>query len=895
MPWKEISMNPNCRTDKIAWLSAVFIITACVLFVAGCEEPQEETHVPEALGTVTADDGSVWEQVSEPGFDNDENISVVAMCQYKGRLYAMTRNEDKGAEVWRTDETGWEQVTLWENEKNGVYDNPRINNVWGRMVVFQDRLYVGFSTGVQGTYLYATGCEIWRYDDSTWEPVISDKRDSEESGSIIEIAGCAADDGDLTAAITDDSKSWQTDQWAGAVLQITSGSGRYRKFDIISNTADTLVVQQNEIAGELFEYTICAEQEHTNPFPTYTYSLGEVETGDDYEIGTGWDESGFGDYWNKTITAMRIYDEKLYVSTGLNYDYGAQVWYTPDGDTWQVTQPANSFGNYHDNVNYIEGKKAVSSSITDLVVSSVSGEQVLYAGGTGTSGEKGSCSRLARMTDSGWELIVDASVDENDTGTNENGFDSGMDCTMFDGNFMPWSLADFQDRLYVGINSLGGISVLYSDTGSPEDGSWFYSVGGDSAYPDGFDGRLMDTDDPIFAGTYNNIAPYLYEFDNELYAGIVIMKSEKATTGAHIWKTPDGTNWVKITGNGFGDTDVLAFEAFARFGDTLYVSASKASATSATEGGAIIYRLAAAPETVPETPSPQFMTVASYSTTMSQNGDDIDVYYPVSGGTETFPVALLMQGGRVDKMYYEGYAQTVSQYGFIVIVPNHMITIDMAGFIAEGLFAEQQQMYDTLAFTAQENDNASSPLYGIVDTQRLVMLGHSYGAACTIGAMQNSCEYPFCPEGATFTRPEELKAVALCGINTKPYGPVEGDIRETNNLGMPFAIINGKLDNNATYDVTKISYDLIQDPPKAMVFIKGANHYAMCDMNNPPGPGADPNVPTLEQEVSAETAARWSALFLRAYALDDEDALEYVHTTGQILDPNVEVTTDPGT
>ena len=135
----------------------------------------------------------------------------------------------------------------------------------------------------------------------------------------------------------------------------------------------------------------------------------------------GNDESGFGEPWNKTITAMRIFNDKLYVSTGLNYEYGGQIWYTADGDTWDVTYskinvPApytySSFGNYHtDTTAYPGGYKPISSSVTDLIVSSVSGTPVLYAGGTGTSGTQGGCSRMAKLTDDGWELIVDANVD----------------------------------------------------------------------------------------------------------------------------------------------------------------------------------------------------------------------------------------------------------------------------------------------------------------------------------------------------------------------------------------------------------------------------------------------------------------------------------------------------
>ena len=50
----------------------------------------------------------------------------------------------------------------------------------------------------------------------------------------------------------------------------------------------------------------------------------------------------------------------------------------------------------------------------------------LYGGGTGTGGEQGSCSRMAKLTPAGWEMIVDANIDGNDTGTNENGFGDGM-------------------------------------------------------------------------------------------------------------------------------------------------------------------------------------------------------------------------------------------------------------------------------------------------------------------------------------------------------------------------------------------------------------------------------------------------------------------------------------
>ncbi len=319
-------------------------------------------NVPPALETITATDGSSWERVNVPGFGDTTNISVVAMAEYNGSMYALTRNQTSGCEVWRTNGTGWEQVLFPGGITNGVYGNTWLNNVWARMIVFNGKLYFGFSAGLQGNYLGSTGCEIWRYDGTTWEPVISDMKDIDGSGSITAIASCASGDGTTTATITDSSRSWTTNQWAGGVFQITSGTGKYRKFRIISNTATTLTIQQNETAGTYnssgveTEATVCASATYVNPFPSYSYTLGAVVVGNTYELGLGDDESGFGEPWNKTITAMRIFNDKLYVSTGLNYEWGGQIWYTADGDTWDVTDSKinvplpyanSSFGNFH--------------------------------------------------------------------------------------------------------------------------------------------------------------------------------------------------------------------------------------------------------------------------------------------------------------------------------------------------------------------------------------------------------------------------------------------------------------------------------------------------------------------------------------------------------------------
>lgn len=574
----------------LAFIALPFILLHCGQF----------KHIPDALETFSAKDGTIWERVSESGFGNDENLAVVAMADYKGRLYAMTRNDEEGAEVWRTSGTSWEQVLFPDGETNGIYGNILINNLFADMIVFKDNLYFGFSSGFQGSNRRSAGCEIWRYDGNNWEPVISDRRDVDESGSITAIEDCEDSDIETTARIIDDTKNWQPDQWAGGILQITSGSGIFRRFDIIDNTTNTLIIQDNELAGETgTEFTICDSIHYVNPFPPFEYDTGSVEVGDSYEIGIGNDENGFGDYWNRATNTMVIFDNKLYVSTGLNYEYGSQVWYTEDGESWGLTKPERSFDIFHIDSTYPNGRKPVVVTILSMCSSSVSGEELLYGGGTGSTGSAGRCARMARLIGNTWEVIVDANVDENDTGTNENGFGDGMGCTMYNGNFMPWSLADFKDRLYVGINTLGGTRILYTPSGSSEDGSWFYSVGGDSEIPNGFDGVIHEGISSVIGETvYLNIVSNLFVFENYLYAGLIsayvppLGGTEEYLTGSQIWKTSDGITWQQVIDDGFGDDFIITFEAFTCFNNTPYLSGSKgANSVIGGLGGAKIFRL----------------------------------------------------------------------------------------------------------------------------------------------------------------------------------------------------------------------------------------------------------------------------------------------------------------
>jgi hypothetical protein len=82
------------------------------------------------------------------------------------------------------------------------------------------------------------------------------------------------------------------------------------------------------------------------------------------------------------------------------------------------------------------------------------------------------------------------------------------------------------------------------------------------------------------------------------------------------------------------------------------------------------------------------------------------------------------------------------------------------------------------------------------------------------------------------------------------------------------ALIQGSLDGVAAPPKTAPTYGVLESP-RAAIEIEGANHYGICDENNPAGARPDPNVPTLSQKEAADATAKWIGLWLRDQLLDD--------------------------
>lgn len=319
-----------------------------------------------------------------------------------------------------------------------------------------------------------------------------------------------------------------------------------------------------------------------------------------------------------------------------------------------------------------------------------------------------------------------------------------------------------------------------------------------------------------------------------------------------------------------------------------YLSSTKKQVSVAIAGAILMaLRIGLSAAATTSGAAPLYEKVDRYETTIATNNDPADIYFPIPSDTkaqtDAFPIALLLPGALVDKSYYSNFAKVVASYGLVVVVPNHRRSVPALG--SKRLLAEASQINHVLNYMVKENSNPTSPIAGILDTKKLVLLGHSHGGAVGMTAIENTCVFSFC-EG-NFTRPDALIGGAFYGTHRKDLKT--GKFSATKNSGIPIALVEGSRDGVATQDEVQGTYKLIQDRPKMLITVNGANHFSITDVNNPAGAKPDSSNPTLDQAVATETIARWSALFLRAYALHDASALDYLKNTDNSRDQNVKV------
>lgn len=289
-------------------------------------------------------------------------------------------------------------------------------------------------------------------------------------------------------------------------------------------------------------------------------------------------------------------------------------------------------------------------------------------------------------------------------------------------------------------------------------------------------------------------------------------------------------------------------------------------------------------------PDPIYDQVKRYTTTIAADGDLADVYYPVlpKATPDRLPIALMLPEAFVDKADYSNYAKEVASYGFVVVVPNNERTLTAPdGQLLTGLLVEEQQVNEVLAQIKLEDADTASPIFKIVDTTSIGLLGHGFGGFVGLAAIQNIIRSASTKD---YTRPLELKAGIFYGASFQSAAD-SGIFQPIDNQDIPTGLIAGTLDSINNFGEVASTYDNIQDTPKALIAIKGANHYSIANADNVT---LEPNRPTLDRATATSAIGRWSGLFLRANLLGDRGAFNYVCRIGSDLDPNVSVINQKG-
>ena len=268
--------------------------------------------------------------------------------------------------------------------------------------------------------------------------------------------------------------------------------------------------------------------------------------------------------------------------------------------------------------------------------------------------------------------------------------------------------------------------------------------------------------------------------------------------------------------------------------------------------------------------------------TVTVGEDAVDIYLPNAGVKTPLAAAVYLQGAKCDKRFYSEYAKLVSSYGFVVAVANHSSLLGKN-------FTEQKVFNRVWDYLKSQNHNPASPLYKRMNTARVALIGHSYGGVACLGSLQGTCSPPTCI-GFSNEAPKELGAVVLYGTNTK--SPMSGKFQEVATRGIPVLYINGDRDGKAIPADTQTTFrEKTSGGPKVFATVRGANHYSITDMNNPPGGDSDPSSPTLPQKQAHISIARVSGIFMLAHIYNDAAAHNYIYTGEGRTDTAVSIET----
>lgn len=290
-------------------------------------------------------DGSTWTAVvdsgidgngtgsDENGFGDANNVEIRSLLVFNSYLYATTRNESTGIEIWRTNAPdggdNWTQINT-----DGFGD---ANNYWADSfaVLSNDApgVYIGTEKNTPGTN---GGAELWKCTTASgcdgtgdWSQVNSDGFGDNLNEAIDSLQEFGSN---LYVGI-DRSNSSAAELWrCNTSLSLCSINSNYTLVDDtgLGNSSNTAITSLASFSGNLYAFT----ENGTNGTQAWRCptASGCDAVGDFLQTN----QNGFGLSGNtNTLTAYVWESDYNYLYAGINNAMaGAEVYWSEDGNNW---------------------------------------------------------------------------------------------------------------------------------------------------------------------------------------------------------------------------------------------------------------------------------------------------------------------------------------------------------------------------------------------------------------------------------------------------------------------------------------------------------------------------------------------------------------------------------
>ena len=268
--------------------------------------------------------GTDWIQVNEDGFGDADNTKIRTLKVFQNKLYAGTRNDNDGCQVWQTGGIGGPPFTDWTQVGGDGFGFPNNNTRVASMALYGGELYAG-------TANFNRGCQIWKSaDGTTWTRV-----GTQGFGNFINaIASWMMNYNGFLFVGTRNNVS-------GVEMWRTSGAGGPPYTDWTQVNVDGFGDADNNHASSMavFNAYLYVGTENQNQGAQVWRTQGA-----DGPPFTDWAQvnvDGFGSPNNVGAMSMVVSNGKLYAGTWNSTGTG-QLWRTTNGINWSQV-PINGF------------------------------------------------------------------------------------------------------------------------------------------------------------------------------------------------------------------------------------------------------------------------------------------------------------------------------------------------------------------------------------------------------------------------------------------------------------------------------------------------------------------------------------------------------------------------